>query len=258
MVSRDRRPAVLAGGLVPHSTDMRALHVSFLAVLFLGFTSTQAAAQSVRDHTRLKSNGSTAVTPDQATELTLTVTEVAVRPIQVWIRAAGTIDDARKTITSDVPADQAARIRLGQRVRVFSPESRSRMHQATVSQVSRRDAVVSLKATLMAQALEAGRYYILEVVTEEGAFLSVPNEAIIETGVETGGTGRDPGAKTGGAARRTIVYVRSPDGEYAPRAITLGVQGELFTQVLDGLKPGEQVVTIGSFFIDADQKLKGS
>ena len=36
------------------------------------------------------------------------------------------------------------------------------------------------------------------------------------------------------------------------------MQGELFTQVLDGLKPGEQVVTIGSFFIDADHKLKGS
>jgi len=26
--------------------------------------------------------------------------------------------------------------------------------------------------------------------------------------------------------------------------------------VVDGLKPGEQVVTIGSFFIDADHKLK--
>jgi hypothetical protein len=32
----------------------------------------------------------------------------------------------------------------------------------------------------------------------------------------------------------------------------------LFTQVIDGLKSGEQVVTIGSFFIDAEHKLKGS
>jgi hypothetical protein len=37
-----------------------------------------------------------------------------------------------------------------------------------------------------------------------------------------------------------------------------GVQGELFTQVLNGLQEGEQVVTIGSFFIDAEHKLKGS
>ena len=37
----------------------------------------------------------------------------------------------------------------------------------------------------------------------------------------------------------------------------LGVQGELYTQVLGGLQPGEQVVTFGSFFVDADYKLKG-
>jgi Cu(I)/Ag(I) efflux system membrane fusion protein len=227
-----------------------------IAVLFVGSSLAPALAQSVRDHTRLKNNKPTAVSADQATELTLTVTEVAVRPIQVWIRIAGTIDAARRTVSADVPADQAARIRAGQRVRAFSPESRSRMHQATVSQVIRQNTVspsarrvVSLKATLMGQPPEAGRHYILEVVTEDGDFLSVPNEAIIETGGANGG-------EAGG--RTALVYVRAADGEYAPREVKLGVQGELFTQVLEGLKPGEQVVTIGSFFIDADQKLKGS
>ena len=29
-------------------------------------------------------------------------------------------------------------------------------------------------------------------------------------------------------------------------------------EVLEGLKPGEQVVTFGSFFIDAEYQLKGS
>ena len=32
----------------------------------------------------------------------------------------------------------------------------------------------------------------------------------------------------------------------------------MFTQVLDGLESGEHVVTIGSFFIDAEHKLKGA
>jgi hypothetical protein len=36
------------------------------------------------------------------------------------------------------------------------------------------------------------------------------------------------------------------------------VQGELLTHIVDGLSAGDQVVTIGSFFIDADYKLKGS
>ena len=54
------------------------------------------------------------------------------------------------------------------------------------------------------------------------------------------------------------MYVEQSDGSYGRREIAVGAQGELFTQVLEGLKPGERVVTIGSFFIDADYKLKGS
>ena len=38
----------------------------------------------------------------------------------------------------------------------------------------------------------------------------------------------------------------------------MGFQGELLTQVLDGVKEGDPVVTFGSFFIDAEQKLKGT
>ena len=44
-----------------------------------------------------------------------------------------------------------------------------------------------------------------------------------------------------------------------PREIQPGLQGELFTEVVKGVAAGEQVVTLfGSFFIDADFKLKGS
>ena len=80
----------------------------------------------------------------------------------------------------------------------------------------------------------------MEVVTEDGEHLSVPNEAIIERGGQT------------------LVYVQGAGGEYTPREIKVGVQGELFTQVAGRPEKGEQVVTIGSFFIDAEHKLKGS
>jgi len=69
--------------------------------------------------------------------------------------------------------------------------------------------------------------------------MSVPNEAIIETG------------------DKRVVYVKDADS-YAQREIQIGLQGELFTEITGGLKEGEQVVTFGSFFIDADHKLKGS
>ena len=114
------------------------------------------------------------------------------------------------------------------------------MYQATVADVSLRQDRAVIRATLEGQALEASRHFILEVVTENGDFLSVPNEAIIESD------------------GKQIVYVQEAGGSYAPREVAVGLRGELYSQVLEGVKAGEQVVTIGSFFIDAEHKLKGS
>jgi hypothetical protein len=197
-----------------------------------------AAAQ--REHTRPAPNRSTAVTEAQATELTLTLTEVAVRPIQLWVRTAGEVDTSGRVVSAAVPREAASRVRVGQRVRAFSPESRSRMYQATVADLANSRDMIVVKAALMGRALEASRYYVLEIVTEAGDLLSVPNEAIIESG------------------GKQVVYVQGSGGTYEPREIGVGVRGELFTEVTKGLNPGEQVVTIGSFFIDAEHKLKGS
>jgi membrane fusion protein, copper/silver efflux system len=198
------------------------------------------AARAQREHTRPGPRGSTTVTESQASELTLTLTEAAVRPIQIWVRTAGVIDASRTTVTANVGGDSGARIKVGQRVRAFTPESRSRMYQANVSAVTRDSARTTVKATLMGRALDESRHFILEIVTEDSESLSVPNEAIIEAG------------------GKRLVYVQEAGGGYAPREVQVGVQGELFTEVLDGLNAGDQVVTIGSFFIDAEHKLKGS
>src|SRR6185503_16321671 len=191
---------------------------------------------SVRDHVRITPDRSTMVSEKQATELTLTVTEASIRPIQIWVRTAGMIDQSKKTVTAFLPAHEAALVKAGQRVRAFSPESRSRMYQATVSRVTPQDGRTAVTATFNGRAFETSSRYILEIVAEGGEFLSVPNEAIIETG------------------GRQMVYVQQAGGNYVPRGITAGIRGELFTQVQEGLKAGEQVVTIGSFFIDAEHK----
>jgi hypothetical protein len=82
--------------------------------------------------------------------------------------------------------------------------------------------------------------YLVEIITEQAALLSIPNEAIIEEG------------------ERQVVYVQRKSGDFEPRVIHTGVQGELYTQVLDGLIDGEPVVTFGSFFIDAEYKMKSA
>jgi hypothetical protein len=198
-----------------------------------------APADAQREHTRPGPRRSTAVTEAQATELTLTLTEAAVRSIQIWVRAGGSIDDSKTRVTALVGPAEASYVSIGQRVRVFSPDTRSRMYQGRVARVARQDGHVAIDVRLMGRAFEASRYYVVEIVTEHGDFFSVPNEAIIE------------------ADGMRIVYVREADGRYAPREIESGVQGELYTEILGGLEPGEQVVTFGSFFIDAEHKLKG-
>lgn len=210
-----------------------------LLLLALVAAASAAEGQGIRERMR-KAPRATSVTESQAAELTLTVTDVALRPIQIWVRTAGSIDQGRRTISAFVPAAHAALLKVGQRVRAFPPQSRSSMYQARVTGVTAVRDGTTVQVTLAGPPRENSLRYVLEVVTEGSDLLSVPNEAIIESG------------------GKPLVYVRGSEGSYSPKEIQPGIQGELYTEIVSGLKAGEQVVTFGSFFIDADHKLKGS
>ncbi len=201
----------------------------------------QAAAgnQGVRSHTRLEPRG-TRVTQSQAETLTLTLGTADVRLLQTWVRTAGTIDKTGKVLSGTVANPDASLVKVGQRVRAFPPSSKSSMYQAYVTRVTPKPGgSVAVEATLQAMGRANTTLYVMEIVVEQGPFLVVPNEAIIEEG------------------EKQIVYVEQ-GGAYVPREVKTGIQGELYTQVLDGLQPSTPVVTFGSFFIDAEQKLKGT
>jgi hypothetical protein len=197
------------------------------------------AGGGVRAHTRLVRRSATAVTEEQASELTLTLTVAEPRPIQTWVRTAGVLDAAGKVLTAQVRSHDAERVEVGQRVRTFSVNSRSQMLQAKITRVTPRPGGATVEATLAVAVANDGVPHLMEIVTEEGPFLSVPNESIIEEG------------------DRRVVYLKLPSGEFAPRTIQTGITGELYTQIVDGLEDGDQLVSIGSFFVDADNKLKG-
>ena len=197
-----------------------------------------AAAQDPRSHTRLNPRG-TRVTESQAETLTLTLGKAEVRLLQTWVRTAGTIDKTGKVLSGRVAGPEAALVKLGQRVRAFPPSSKSSMYQAYVTRVTPTPSGIAMEATLAASGRANTTLYVLEVVVEQGPYLVVPNEAIIEEG------------------DKHIVYVQQ-DGEYVAKEVHTGIQGELYTQVLEGLQADTPVVTFGSFFIDAEHKLKGT
>ena len=196
-----------------------------------------SGAQGIRDRTRPDSVRDTTVSEAQAVELTLTLTEVSVRTLQTWVRTAGALDETRTRLTAYVSGTESGLVQVGQRVRAFPPESKSSIYQARVARVVPEGDRVVVEASLGSAGREESRYYVMEILAERGQFLSIPTEAIIEEG------------------DTEIAYAETEPGHFVPRMIRTGLQGELYTEVLEGLEEGDQVVTFGSFFIDAEYKL---
>jgi Cu(I)/Ag(I) efflux system membrane fusion protein len=74
----------------------------------------------------------------------------------------------------------------------------------------------------------------------EPARLSVPTSAVIDSGA------------------RQVVLVDRGEGRFEPRTVRLGMRGDGFVEVLDGLKEGERVVVAANFLIDAESNLKAA
>ena len=67
-----------------------------------------------------------------------------------------------------------------------------------------------------------------------------------------------PDATGVGWVYQYVVLVERGEGKYEPRPVKLGARVPGFVQVLDGLKPGERVVTQATFLIDAESNLRAA
>jgi len=209
-----------------------------LAIVLVLIGALPLSAQGVRDRTRPSGVRDASVSDAQAVELTLTVIEVARRPLQTWVRVAGSLDASGRTLVAYVSSAEASILRPGQRARVFPPQSKASMTQGRVSRVIEDGDRTRVELSLPVEPSYRAARYVMEIVAERGRFLAVSNEAIIEEGDQQ------------------IVYLAQGQGHYVPREIRTGLRGELFTEVVEGLVAGDRVVTFGSFFIDAEYKLK--
>ena len=70
--------------------------------------------------------------------------------------------------------------------------------------------------------------------------LTVPTSAVLHSGI------------------RQAVLVELGEGRYQPREVRLGVRGDEYVQVLEGLSDGERVVTSANFLIDAESNLRAA
>jgi hypothetical protein len=199
-----------------------------------------ATGQGRRDHTRPTHEREGNAVEARETAISLTVAPVAEQLLQTWIRTAGALDADRRTLHACVVGPDAALILAGQRIRTFPADSKSSVYQARVRTVSPREDCVAVEAEISGQAYGTATRFVMEIIVDRGQMLAVANAAIIER----------EGAQ--------IVYEQIHPGHYEPHEIHTGLKGETYTQVLDGVTAGMSIVTIGSFFIDAEYRLKAT
>ncbi|VAX01885.1 hypothetical protein MNBD_GAMMA22-189 [hydrothermal vent metagenome] len=227
-------------------------HNLICGLLCLALVMNIASAAGIRDHTRPAHSRTTKVNQTQAQALTLTLVTVTKQKLQTWLRLAATLKRTKQHQTTILNAKLCSKnsnlIKVGQRVRVFSPDSKSSIYQARVSNIRFKNNCANINAKLATIPADNTTRFVIEVVIERGQKMAIAKEAIIEEG------------------NSQIVYRKIKNGEYQPVAIQTGIKGELYTEILlqqksqlnNGLKHGDQVVTLGSFFIDAEFKLKSA
>jgi membrane fusion protein, copper/silver efflux system len=91
-------------------------------------------------------------------------------------------------------------------------------------------------------ALRAAMYANVQINASAGGapVLSVPNSAVLDSGT------------------RQVVLVARGEGRFEPRSVRLGIRGNDWVQVLDGIKPGDHVVVGANFLIDAESNLRAA
>ncbi len=88
-------------------------------------------------------------------------------------------------------------------------------------------------------ALKPGMFanVVLQADPRPGAVV-VPSSAIVRSG-----------------NTEQVFVVRGP-GKFEPREVVLGLSADGYTQIIEGVEPGEEVVTSATFLIDSESKLK--
>lgn len=104
------------------------------------------------------------------------------------------------------------------------------------------DSTRTIRARLVAPnpegKLKPGMYGTARLTADLGDRIVVPDSAILDTG------------------ERQIVYVDVGEGRLEPRTVKVGLRSGGVAVILEGLEPGEKVVTSGNFLVDSESRLR--
>jgi RND family efflux transporter MFP subunit len=153
------------------------------------------------------------------------------------------IADLRRVwILADVIGAEADYVKPELPARVGVP-GRSRWLDARVStalplvEEDSRTMTVRLEAENPDYVLRPGMRVEVELAVTLPAMTVVPVDAVLDSG------------------RRQMVFVERAEGVFVPRAVTTGWRFGDRVAIVDGLVPGERIVTSGTFLIDSESRM---
>jgi multidrug efflux pump subunit AcrA (membrane-fusion protein) len=86
-------------------------------------------------------------------------------------------------------------------------------------------------------ALRPGMYATAEVAATGRRAVSVPLAAVLPTGT------------------RDLVFVNRGDGRFLPREVRVGLRGDSLVEIVQGLRPGDEVVAAATYLLDSESNL---
>jgi membrane fusion protein, copper/silver efflux system len=86
-------------------------------------------------------------------------------------------------------------------------------------------------------ALRPGMYATALIRPAAAKALTVPMEAVLPTGTQN------------------LVFVNRGDGQFVPRPVAVGVHGDSLVEVVQGLKPGDEVIASATYLLDSESNL---
>jgi len=150
-------------------------------------------------------------------------------------------------VLADVPEHELGLVRPGQTVTIRTRSAPGHMFSGRVAliypQVNMETRTTRVRIELANQEdlLLPDMYADVEFATgSDKSVVAVPDSALIDTGT------------------RQVVIVDKGDGRFEPREVKVGVRGNGFIEVRDGIAEGDKVVVAANFLIDAESNLKAA
>ena len=149
-------------------------------------------------------------------------------------------------VEGEVYEYEAPLVRLGQKARVTLAYDPARVHVGRISYIypylntDTRTIRVRFEFDNPGLALKPGMYANVELDAQAAEGVLIPDAAILDTGP------------------RQIVYVKTGEGRYEPRQVTVGLRSDGQAQILSGVRAGEAVVDRANFLLDSESRLRAA